>query len=229
VDGELAVEICAGAVCRSGQRPLAGSADDAVFQIPLDKPLATPTGAPLRLIFTRQNGSRPVVLALGVASAEEAQQMQGPGGPLPGYTLQLVFEYGMALPGLRKLYADSVMDIWELQNPAPYFQVVQGGPCTLLAMQHEEVTAECLAPATLVRRELYMPGWRVTLNGAATAAVQQSGIFQSAAVPMGRNQVRYHFAPPYVEYGWTAATVGIAGLIWPLILIGRSSQQQLWK
>jgi hypothetical protein len=217
-DGILTVEICVESICRSGQRPLAESTDGAVFQMPLDQPLAPSSGAQLRLTFTHQNGSYPVALRLTPAGAAPEQQIQGPNGPLPGHTIQLAFGYGV--PGLRKAYADSVMDIWELPNPAPYFQVIQGGPCTLSTTQREDVTAECAAPATLLRRELYMPGWRVKVNASAAAAVKQDGIFQSAALPAGRSQVRYHFAPPYIGFGWAACLIGMGGLIWQLILIG---------
>jgi hypothetical protein len=227
VDGDLMVKICVGTVCRSGQRPLVGSTDNTVFQVRLDTPLAAPATAPLRVTFTHQDGSLPLALRLGAAVAGAGQQIEGPNGPLPGKTLQLAFEYGTALPGLRKVYADSVMDIWELPNPAPYFQVIQGGPCTFSNIRREDVTAECVAPATSLRRELYMPGWRVTVNGTAAAAVKQDGIFQSADLPVGRSQVRYHFAPPYAEFGWAASMLGMAGLIWQVILIGRSRQQQL--
>jgi len=227
VDGDLTVEICAGVICQSGRHLLAGSAANAILQIPLDKPLAAPAGAQLRLTFTHQNGLRPVPLWLGAAVVGQTQQIQGPNGALPNHTLQLAFEYGTALLGSRKAYADSVMDIWELPNPVPYFQVNEGGPCTLLTMRREDVTAECFAPATLVRRELYMPGWQVTVNGTAAAAVQQNGIFQSTALPAGRSQVRYHFVPPYMDFGWAASILGMAGLIWQVILIGGQRPQRL--
>ncbi|MGD0178476.1 MAG: hypothetical protein ABSC15_01580 [Terriglobales bacterium] len=219
VDGDLTVEICLETVCQSGKRSLAGSTDGAVFLMPLDQPLAPSSGAPMRLTFTHQGGSHPVALRLTPAGVATEQQMQGPNGPLPGHTIQLAFEYGV--PGLRKVYSDSVMDIWELPNPAPYFQVIQGGPCTVSTTQREDVTAECAAPATLLRRELYMPGWRVSVNRALAAAVWQDGLFQSAALPAGHSQVRYHFAPPYIEFGWAASLLGMGGLIWQLILIGR--------
>ena len=228
VDGDLTVEICAGMVCQSGRHLLAGSADNAMLQIPLAKPLTAPAGMSLRLTFTHQNGSRPVPLWLGAAVAEQTQQIQGPNGALPNHTLQLAFEYGTALLGSRKAYADSVMDIWELPNPAPYFQVSEGGPCTLMTMRREEVTAECVAPATLVRRELYMPGWRVTVSSSAATAVQQSGIFQSTVLPAGRSQVRYHFVPPYMNFGWAASILGMAGLIWQVILMGGQRERRLW-
>ena len=225
VDGDLTVEICAGTECRSGHRLLAGFTENTVFQIPLDEPLAAPAGVPLRLTLTRQDGSRPVGLRLVPAVADTGHEIEGINGAFPGYTLLLAFEYGMAMRGSRKVYADAVMDIWELPHPAPYFQVMRGGPCTLLSMQREDVTLECVAPATLLRRELYMPGWRVALNGGPAEAVQQDGIFQSATLPAGRSQMRYHFAPPYVEFGWAASLIGIGGLIWQLVLIGRSTLQ----
>ena len=219
LDGDLAIEICAGTVCRSGQRPLAESTNNAIFQIHLDEPLAAPAGTPLRVTFTHRAGFLPVALQLGAAVAEGVQQIQASNSAPPGRTIQLAFEYGV--PGLHKAYADSVMDIWELPNPAPYFQVIQGGPCTFLSVQREEVTAECAAPATLLRRELYMPGWRVKVKATPATSVQQDGLFQSAALPAGHSQVRYHFAPPYVEFGWAASLIGMAGLLWQVILIGR--------
>lgn len=228
VDGDLAVEICAETVCRSGQRPLAGSTDDTFFQVPLDKPLATAAGTPLRLVFSHQGGSRPLLFR-SETTGGMSQQIKGPDGLIPGHTIQIELEYGTALPGLRKSYTDSLMDIWELPNPAPYFQVIQGGPCALLTMQRENLTAECAAPATLIRRELFMPGWRVTVNGTAVAAVQQSGIFQSTALPVGRSHVQYRFTPPYVEFGWAASIVGIAGLAWQAMLLGPSLAAAILK
>jgi hypothetical protein len=122
---------------------------------------------------------------------------------------------------LRKVYADAIMDIWELRNSSPYFQVMQGGPCTLSAMQADEVTVICEASATLVRRELYMPGWRVAVNSAVTA-VRQSGIFQAAVLPVGRSQVQYYFTPPFVGFGWAACALGLAGLFLQFLLMFRS-------
>lgn len=226
-DGELAMQICAGTVCQSGQRSLSESADHTIFQLPLDKPLAAPAGAPLQLSFTHRNGSRPVELWMESVAPGLAQQLQGPNGEQQGQALQLAFEYGTGLPGLRKVYADSVMDIWELPDAAPYFQVMQGGPCRLVSMRREEVTAECSAPAVLRRRELYMPGWGVRVNGDKSVAVQQDGLFQLAALPAGRSQARYHFAPPYVNFGWVASLIGMTGLLWQVILLARTRRQPI--
>ena len=125
------------------------------------------------------------------------------------------------MQGFHKAYGDSVMDIWEVPDPAPYYEVVQGGPCTLAAEQREDVTAECSSPAKLRRRELYMPGWNVRSNGAAIEAVQQDGIFQATTLPAGLSKVRYNFTPPHMEIGWIGFLTGVVGLFLQLLRIGR--------
>jgi hypothetical protein len=220
-DGDLVVEICEGTDCHSGQRPLAQSEGEGIFLVPLSQPLRASGGTPVRVAFSHRDGSRPVALRWGRAGTDVSQKIEGPNGKLTGHTLQLAFEYGLALPGLRKVYADAIMDIWELRNSSPYFQVMQGGPCTLSAMQADEVTVICEASATLVRRELYMPGWRVAVNSAVTA-VRQSGIFQAAVLPVGRSQVQYYFTPPFVGFGWAACALGLAGLFLQFLLMFRS-------
>lgn len=123
--------------------------------------------------------------------------------------------------GFQKAYGDSVMDIWEVPEPAPYYQVVQGGPCSLATEQREDVTAVCSSPASLRRRELYMPGWNVRNNGAAVQPVQQDGIFQATPLAAGLSKVHFNFTPPHMEIGWAACLTGLVGLLWQLLRIGR--------
>ena len=101
----------------------------------------------------------------------------------------------MVMHGFHKAYQDSVMEIWEVPAPAPYYEVMQGGPCTLTTERREDVTAVCSSPAKLRRRELYMPGWNVRKNGAAIEAVRQDGIFQGTSLPAGPSKVHYNFTP----------------------------------
>jgi dolichol kinase len=216
-DGELEVRICAEEVCRSSRKSLSKSGNP-FFEVHLDKPLAAVPGTPLHLTFTHEGGSRPMALAV---SSGMNQQLQGPGGVLPGRRLHVSFKDSMVMHGFHKAYGDSVMDIWEVPDPAPYYEVVQGGPCTLAAEQREDVTAECSSPAKLRRRELYMPGWNVRSNGAAIEAVQQDGIFQATTLPAGLSKVRYNFTPPHMEIGWIAFLTGVVGLFLQLLRVGR--------
>ena len=220
-DGELEVRICAEQVCRSNLQSLSKSGNSPFspfFEVHLDKPLAAPPGTPLHLTFTHQGGSRPMALAV---SAGANQQLQGPGGALPDRRLRVTFKDSMLMHGFRKAYGDSVMDIWEVPEPAPYYEVMQGGPCTLAAEQREDVTAVCSSPAKLRRRELYMPGWNVRNNRATIEAVQQDGIFQATTLPAGPSKVHYNFTPPHMEIGWIACLNGVVGLFWQLLRIAR--------
>jgi len=217
-DGELEVRICAEQVCRSSLESLSKSGNSAFFEAHLDKPLAALPATPLHLTFTHQGGSRPIALAV---SAGANQQLQGPGGALPGRRLRVTFEDSMLMHGFHKAYGDSVMDIWEVPKPAPYYEVMQGGPCTLATEQREDVTAVCSSPAKLRRRELYMPGWNVRNNGTAIEAVQQDGIFQATMLPAGLSRVHYNFTPPHMEIGWAACLTGVMGLFWQLLRIAR--------
>jgi hypothetical protein len=213
-NGILSIEICSGKLCWTGQRSLAAAMEDSLFLVPLDQPLSAPAQIPLQVTLGHQNGSEPVRLGM-VAE----QEMQESNAIRPGDTVQLIFEYGLALPGIRMVYSDSVMKVWELPNPAPYFEVISGGPCALSAERRDELTAECKAPANLLRRELYMPGWRVSVNSKPAVAVQQEGVSQTIPLPLGSSQVRYYFAPPYVEFGWAASMLGVIGLISQVILL----------
>jgi hypothetical protein len=150
------------------------------------------------------------------------RQLRGPGGALPDGQLRDTFKDSMLMHGFHKAYGDSVMDIWEVPEPAPYYEVMQGGPCTLATEQREDVTAVCTSAAKLRRRELYMPGWSVRNKGAASEAVQQDGIFQTTTLPAGLSRVHYHFTPPHMAIGWTACLMGVVGLFWQLLRIGRS-------
>ena len=80
-------------------------------------------------------------------------------------------------------------------------------------MRREQVVVDCVQPATLMRRELFMPGWRATVNGAAVRVSQVQNIFQAVELPVGRNVVRFHFAPVHSGLGWLAFLLGFAGLL----------------
>jgi hypothetical protein len=126
---------------------------------------------------------------------------------------------------LNKVYSDNLMDIWEFPNSASYFQIIAGGPCVFSTLQREHLIAECSSPATLVRRELYMPGWHVAINRKPWG-VTQDELFESVSLPQGHDEIQFSFSPPYVEFGWIGCCMGIAGLLWQFILIARGRRIQ---
>jgi hypothetical protein len=222
-NGNLAIKVCSATHgCVAGSRPLSESQDNSVFSIPLAQPLRVRPGEALTITFAHVGGNRPEALWLWPQAPGYAQNITGPQGSEPGKALQLSLEYGdAAISGIHKVYSDAVMDIWELPHPAPYYTVLRG-QCTLSGESRNGVEAHCATPATLLRRELFMPGWTATVNGARVGVSVHEKIFQVLHLPAGNIMVRFRFAPPYVGYAWIAFWLGVAGLGWAALSWRRS-------
>ncbi|MBV8672491.1 MAG: hypothetical protein JOZ33_03570 [Acidobacteriaceae bacterium] len=216
-DGELGVRSCSGTSCATGKRSLSESQDYLPFEIALDTPLPSSSDRSIKIDFTHLSGSHPVALWLR-SDVTAMQDLRGPNGPIGGESLQLTFQDREPIQGLKKVYSDSLMDLWEVPDPAAYFEVVKGGPCKLSSLQRERLIADCSTPAVLLRRELFMPGWAASVSG-YRVAVRQHGIFQAADLPEGRSDVHFSYVPPFMNLGWALSLAGICGLVWSPILL----------
>jgi hypothetical protein len=106
------------------------------------------------------------------------------------------------------------MKIYELPGYAPYLETI-GAECRIEAPRRTEMSVDCPAPATLVRRELHFPGWQATI-GEAPARIELHGeIFQAIALPSGRSSVRFAYAPPGIAWAWLACALGLLALLVP--------------
>ncbi len=115
--------------------------------------------------------------------------------------------------GLTEIYGDKVVKIWNLPGAAAYFET-RGAPCAVAGMGRAAVTVNCAAPAMLVRRELYMPGWRAEIGGRDVPVGRVDAVFQAVTVPAGVSQLRFWFAPPFWWLGWVGWLVGGLGVGW---------------
>ena len=113
--------------------------------------------------------------------------------------------------GMRKVYADAVMDIFELPNPSPYFEILSG-QCAVVAHDRNAATANCTTPTTLLRRELFYPGWRVRIDGRPTAITKYGDLFQAVSLPKGKSVIRFNYAPPHILWMWLLTWIAIASL-----------------
>jgi hypothetical protein len=110
------------------------------------------------------------------------------------------------------VYRGRVMDIWALPHPAPY---AEAPPCRLDVTSRTHLRADCPVAATLVRRELASAGWRATIDGAARPIGLTGEIFQSLALPPGRSDIVFRYAPPYEALAWAASVLGaLACFFW---------------
>jgi uncharacterized membrane protein YfhO len=98
-----------------------------------------------------------------------------------------------------------------LPDPKPYFET-PSGVCTLQVQSRTSVTADCATAATLVRRELYYPGWNASIGGRPAAIAEFDGLFQAINLPSGRNAVAFSYAPLHIAWAWLAMGMALAVL-----------------
>ena len=119
--------------------------------------------------------------------------------------------------GVREVYKDAALRIFELPGAKPYFESL-AGRCQVRAIDRQHAEIDCSDGDTLVRRELFHPGWRATVNGAEGVLAEHAGVFQSVRAPAGRSVVRFAYAPPNVGWAWLATLIALLGLAAPTLL-----------
>jgi hypothetical protein len=97
--------------------------------------------------------------------------------------------------------------IYELSGSEPYFTASAAG-CTIGARGRTSARVSCTGPATLVRRETDLPGWRATVDGRRVAIGNSSGLFQAVRVPAGTHTVSFSYLPPYIVWGLVGLVLG---------------------
>ncbi len=114
--------------------------------------------------------------------------------------------------GLRRIYSDSVADVYLTPHPSPFYSVASGS-CTLSQRRIDQVVADCRGPVTLVRRELFMKGWTATVAGRPVPVRSHGALFQEVELPAGRSVVTFSFTPPHEEPAFVAFLVGLAAIV----------------
>ncbi len=210
-DGKMKVRLCAQGACSSGEVSLIGSKDDSFLYVPLSPPLRVHPGVSMSLDISNEGGKTPFAIWTGSLPPGQNQVLFGPRGKISAMGARLVLRYVGRLKKIREVYSDSLVKIWELPNSRPYYSVV-GGPCQLSRLRWNFAFADCAASAKLIRRELFMPGWKAQINGSPLRIGSYDEIFQSIDLKTGSNSVRWSFSPPYSGWGWVLFLLGFVGL-----------------
>jgi hypothetical protein len=214
--GRLKIKIYSAGGFAEGEADLSQSQDNGVFYIPLNAPFQLTANMPVTYTITHDGGKIPVALwAYPTNGNDEDQNLTGPVGAMPGMGLQLNLRIktGGNLP--KQVYSDELMNIYELPNFKPYFEVV-GESGSVRALSRTQVIVESESPAVLIRRELYFPGWSAEVNGKAVAISDYKGLFQAINLPAGKSIVKFNYAPPYVNWAWLAMWIGLAVLVFSI-------------
>jgi len=116
---------------------------------------------------------------------------------------------------LRLVYKDTGIEIYSLPKTIPY--ITTEHPCELSSLTRDTVHLRCSEATLLTRRELYFPGWKVSVNG-KTQQITKDDIFQRVEVPKGESTIQFDFRPPYIEWAWGGFWIGVASMTLLLVL-----------
>lgn len=114
---------------------------------------------------------------------------------------------GLSLPAV---YRDRDMVVYALPDPAPMYGVSAG--CRVLGQSLASVSVTCERPGTLIRRELYMPGWSAAEDGHG-AAIRRSGpLFQAVGLAPGTHRLNFSYQPPHTDLAVAAVVAALAAM-----------------
>ncbi len=183
---------------------------------------SSPTGPTPAQALTQNRGAFAAIGTRYVVESADGTDVLGHPFPAPG---------SPAWPaGPRLVYRDGFAEIWELPSAAPLFSARAGGPgatghavtCTVRWSTPDAAVARCPHPATLVRREQFMPGWTAEVDGTAVAIrpAGPGGLFQSVELPAGTSRITFTFLPPHETLAVTAMVLAAGVLVlspwWPV-------------
>jgi hypothetical protein len=189
-DGTLHVRLCSGTDCVTGSAPFGAISESGFVQVPLAR-ILRPAAATLRLEAYQAGWRRPGAVWLYPQDEHFPQQLEYGGKQLYGQALKI--EFMTDEKPLQRVYQDDVTSIFEVPDAAPYMDAKN---CTLSVLTRDTVDTDCPAASRLVRRELFYPGWSVSING-HPGVVSGSGLFQEVVLPGGRSVVRFAYAPAH--------------------------------
>jgi hypothetical protein len=192
-NGPLTVTLCQGATCVTAQADLTLADDGAPFLIPLPAPLVLTGSAPLRYTLGHPAGE-PVALWLNAQHAPLLGLWTAPPPNVPA-----------------PVFHGPLMTLYQLPYPAPYAEAGNAA-CNLVIYSRQHLRSACPAPATLLRRELFYPGWHATVNGQEVPVTQTNGLFQQIPLPAGGADIRFTYTPPHMRAAVAAALLAL--LLW---------------
>ncbi len=111
------------------------------------------------------------------------------------------------------VHRDGVADIYRLSGARPYFDATGGG-CAVRAVQRQLARVQCDRASLLVRRELFFPGWKATVNGRSARIRVYDHLFESVDLPPGTSVVRFSYQPthwPLALMAWLVGVLWVAG------------------
>jgi hypothetical protein len=131
----------------------------------------------------------------------------------------------LSAKGLTLVFHDAFAIIYETPHPRPFFSTTPS--CTVTSTNDNVATATCRSRhATLLRTELSMKGWSVTVNGRSAKVTTVEGVYQRITLPEGTSTVRYAFFPPHENLAILLALLVFFFLVGSFVADVRSTRRE---
>jgi len=91
--------------------------------------------------------------------------------------------------------------------------LVGSASVTQIRADRVEVVAQVDRPAYLVLADAWDEGWRASVDGRPAAVLRANVLFRAVALPGGRHEIVFAYAPWFLRVGIAVSCVGVVGLL----------------
>ncbi|HQT65987.1 MAG: hypothetical protein B7Z78_09125 [Rhodospirillales bacterium 20-60-12] len=207
--GILNVRVCTATDCAIGHGDIANAGDNNYFAIKFEQPLAIGNASSLTYQLDFASGNQVAIWFTTEQGAHE--HVLTPAGTTPGLAPLLGLEGVVPAGAPILVFSNPSMNIFKLPNAKPYM-AVSGGSCRLKISSRQSATAQCTAPATLIRREVFFPGWQAHINDHPAPISAYHDTFQAINLPAGTSAIRFSYEPPHTMASVIVAL--ISAFVW---------------
>ena len=110
-------------------------------------------------------------------------------------------------------FSNNLIDIYRLPKVGSYYTATSDCKILKKSVSLRNISANCSGKGILRRKELYMPGWRASVNGKTVPVKKYNNLFQSINLNKGKNYIKFIFIPPYIFIGWLLFLLSASGLL----------------
>ncbi len=109
---------------------------------------------------------------------------------------------------LQPVLTTPTATVSELRGARSYVSTT-GSSCSVESTSRTEHVVTCPEAATLVRRELALPGWSASVDGQPSRVAPYDTYFQAVGVPAGRHTIRFTYVPAGAGPGLAMFGLGV--------------------
>ena len=231
--GFINIKLCSKNFCENGLINLKKSyahSSVSILWIPLHKPLNIDAGNVIKYSIIHVEGKTAEgFYTYPVTNTHYNQFLKTPVGKINGRGLKIYLRTSRFITaGIKKVYQDTLMKIYELPKPEPYFQAKKG-ICKLSASSRTILSAKCYNNGNLIRRELFFPGWSASVNGKLVKIYLYKNLFQEIKLNKGKNKIVFAYSPPHIIWAWVISAVGLIVLIFSPVFISLVKKLKSFK